>query len=222
MTMRLSSSASAALRHARDRLVRRVGLRLQLRAHLVRAALVRELRDRLDRLGADLALRAREERQQRVDHLARRRACPSARTTMGMAFGFAVVQHLHEPRQRLLAADLGQRIDGALADPPVRVARGLDQAVDGALVLRLVQDLDGGAAHVLVLVLHQLQHGLDDASARRSCRAHRRRGCAPTSRCPSARRAGAARSSRCRPRSALRRRRGGRSRSRPSAPRSGT
>ena len=43
--------------------------------------------------------------------------------------------------------------------------RGLDQEVDGALVLGLVQDLDRGAADVLVLVADQFERRLDHARA---------------------------------------------------------
>ena len=77
----------------------------------------------------------------------------------------AGAQQVEQRRQRARAADLGERVDGALAHPPVVVARGFDQVADGALVLGLVQDLDRGATDVLVLVADQLERRLDHARA---------------------------------------------------------
>ena len=90
---------------------------------------------------------------------------PSARTTIGSALGVARGQHFQQARHGAFAADLGERVHGALADPPVLVPRRLDERVDRALVLGLVEDLDRGAADVVVLVAHQLQHGVDDLRA---------------------------------------------------------
>ncbi len=76
-----------------------------------------------------------------------------------------VLEHFDQPRHRTLAADFGQRIDGAFAHPPVLVLGGFDEVADGAIVLGLVEDLDRGAADVFVLVADQLQHGFDDFRA---------------------------------------------------------
>ena len=57
--------------------------------------------------------------------------------TAAMATGKRTIvlgHHLEQRRQRFRVADLGQRVGGALADPPVLVARRLDELVDGALV----------------------------------------------------------------------------------------
>ena len=86
---------------------------------------------------------------------------PSARSAAGTERG-SPVEHFEQGRCGLGAADLGQRIGGAFAHPPVVVAGGADQVVDGALVLGLVEDLDGGAADVVVLVADQVQDGVHD------------------------------------------------------------
>ena len=109
-------------------------------------------RQRLDGLDADLLLRARQQRQQQVRRARRRRACRWRARRPAATWPAPVCSISIRRGRALLAADLGQRVDGALADPPVLVPRGLDQLVDGALVLGLVEDLDGGAADVLVLV----------------------------------------------------------------------
>ena len=88
---------------------------------------------------------------------------PSARATVGSERVFSELSSSMQRGHGLLAADFGERVHGALADPPVLVLGRLDQEVDRALVLGLVEDLDGGAAHVLVLVADQLDDGVDDA-----------------------------------------------------------
>ena len=75
--------------------------------------------------------------------------------------GHALLEHLVQARYGLAVADGRQRIDRALADPPVLVLGGLDQVQDGAFILGLVQDLDRRAPDVLIIVLDQLQHGVD-------------------------------------------------------------
>ena len=91
---------------------------------------------------------------------------PSARTTIGSRLVVGGrLQHFHQTRHGTLAADLGERVHRALAHPPVGIARRLDERFDGALVLGLVEDLDGRAADVLVLVAHQLQHRVDHLRA---------------------------------------------------------
>ncbi len=82
----------------------------------------------------------------------------------GLAVGRGL-QHLHQARHCALAADLCQGVHGALADPPVAVARCRDEGLDRALVLGLVEDLDGRAPDVLVLVAHQLQYRVDHLRA---------------------------------------------------------
>ena len=68
------------------------------------------------------------------------------------------LQHLVEAGHGLGIADLRQGIDGALAHPPVAVPGGIDQLGDRAFVLGLIEDFDGGAADVLVVVLDQGKH----------------------------------------------------------------
>ncbi len=109
-------------RHARDGLVGRGHLRLQLVAHLLGAALVRQLatapgwprcgsRAPGGRPGAAACRPA-----------CCRRACRARAPRSEPPCRSPAVQHLHQARQGALAADLRQRIDGALAHPPVLVA----------------------------------------------------------------------------------------------------
>ena len=87
---------------------------------------------------------------------------PIARITVGK--DFASPPSISMKRGRALAAaDFRERIDRALAHPPVRVLGCLDQLRDRTLVLGLVENLDGRPADVLVLVLDQREHGIDDA-----------------------------------------------------------
>ncbi len=142
---------------------RRAGA-LDIAANGIRALVVREPRKRVDHLDFDLFLGALEELHQRLDRARIAELAERAGDRRQRA-GAARVQELHERRQRLLAADLRERIDGALAHPPILVLRRFDQEVDGALVLRLIQDLDRGATDIFVLVANELDDGVDDARA---------------------------------------------------------
>src|SRR5690606_40629241 len=71
--------------------------------------------------------------------------------------------HLHLP-------SFPTRRSSDLADPPVLVARRLDEPIDCAFVAAGVQDLDRGAANVLVLVLDEVEDGVDDAWAADACK----------------------------------------------------
>ena len=97
-------------------------------AHLVGALLVGQLARApgWPRCGSRVSGR-RQRAAAALDELARRRACRARAPRSAAPWRCAVLQHLHEARHGALAADLGQRIDGALAHPPVRVAGGLDQ-----------------------------------------------------------------------------------------------
>ena len=75
------------------------------------------------------------------------------------------LQHLDQPRHRLAVSHGPERVDRALADPPILVLGRLDQVVQGALVARLVQDLDRGASHLLVLVRDEFERRADDLRA---------------------------------------------------------
>ena len=74
----------------------------------------------------------------------------------------ASLEHRINRRQGLNVTDFYQRIGGAFADPPVVVGCRLDELVDGAFVPARVEDLDSRTADVVVLVLDELQHGVDD------------------------------------------------------------
>ncbi len=90
---------------------------------------------------------------------------PSARTTIGIAFGFAVVS-ISARRGSAFLLPISASASTARSLTHQSVSRvALIRLLDRALVLRLVEDLDGGTAHVLVLVLHEGEHGLDDARA---------------------------------------------------------
>jgi hypothetical protein len=93
LNMRLSSSASVACDHAVHRLIGGRGLVLQLGAQLVHAFLVDELAESLDRLDADLTLRTRHERQQRVHELGIADLTEGAHDDR-QRFGIARLQHL--------------------------------------------------------------------------------------------------------------------------------
>ena len=88
-----------------------------------------------------------------------------ARTTTGTALAGEVFEHFHHPRQRLVAANLCQRVDRAFADPPVLILRGFDELRDRTLVLGLVEYFDGGAADFLVRIARQLQDRVDNLGA---------------------------------------------------------
>ena len=137
------------------------------RAHGFGLLLARELRDGGDRGDADLFLGPLQVRQDLVEdlviaELADRRNRDGQRAIV-------LRHHLEQSRQRFRVADLGQRVGGALADPPVLVARRLDEPIDGALVAAGIEDLDRRAADVLVLVLDELEHGVDDARPADAC-----------------------------------------------------
>ncbi len=145
-------------------LIRGTDLVLQAGAYLLGLTVVGELGQRLDGLDADLALRPLQHRQDGIDVLWLAELAERAHDD-GQCLGIARLQHFEQPGHRTLAADFGERIDGAFADPPVIVAGGLDQVVYGPLILGLVQNLDGRAPDILVLLLYQLQHSVDDPGA---------------------------------------------------------
>ena len=60
-------------------------------------------------------------------------------------------------------ADLGQRVGGAGAHPPVLVLERVEQILHRVRILHAVEHLDGGAAHLLGLVLEQ-SHQVDDGA----------------------------------------------------------
>ena len=121
---------------------------------------VRELRERADGLEPDVLFLAREHWQHRVDHLVVAEPAERAYHDRHRLRGRRL-EHFDQAGHRALAADLRERIHGALADPPVLVLGGFDEVTDRAVVLRLVEDLHRGAADVLVLVADELQHGVD-------------------------------------------------------------
>ena len=157
------------------------GLGLDLHADVFEPAFVGELGQRGDGLEPDLFFLARQHRQHRVDDLVVAEAAERAHHHRQGARGRGA-EHFDQARHRAFAADFGERIHGAFADPPILVLGGFDEVTDRAVVLGLVEDLDRGAADVLVLVADQLQARPRPPSVRRSCRARPRRGCAPTSR----------------------------------------
>ncbi len=129
------------------------------------AGLVREPDQRRHGLDADVRLGPVERRQHdrgraRVADLAER--AHHARDGLGVR-----LHHLDQPRHGLLAADLAECVHGALADPPVRILGGLEQVGERAFVLGLVQDLDGGAADLLVLVGDERERRADRAADQR-------------------------------------------------------
>ena len=132
--------------------------RLQPHADGVGSPLIDELRDRRDGFELDLVFGALQHRQQVLDALlvADFADGPHHR---GERFGLTL-QHLDEPRQRLRAADLRERIHRTLAHPPVAVPGRLDQLGDRALVLGLIQNLDRCPANVLILVLDEGENGV--------------------------------------------------------------
>ncbi len=134
---------------------------LQLAAQLFRPSLVHDFRQCLDYFDAHFALGPGHEGHQCIHHLRVAQLAQGADDD-GHGLGVTRLEHFQKARHRAFAADLGQRVDGALADPPILVARGGDERLDGTLILRLVQDLDGRAANVVVLVPHQLQNRIDD------------------------------------------------------------
>jgi hypothetical protein len=129
-------------------------------------------------------------------------------------FHFAA-QHFDEAGQGFGAADFRQRIDGALAHPPVGILGGLDQLSDGTLVLGLVENFNGRSADVLVLVLDQRENGVDDARSADLAERIGRPGAHPPIAVGNHLQQVLDRLGGCRPRSRPRPRRGGRTRSRP-------
>ena len=125
------------------------------------APLVGEPRERRNGLDFDLALGPLQHGQQVLDALL---VADFADAADHRRQGFHLAaQHFDEAGQGFGAADFRKRIDGALAHPPVRILGRLDQLSDGALVLGLIENLNGRAADVLVLVLDQRENGVDDA-----------------------------------------------------------
>ncbi len=118
----------------------------------------------MNRFDPDFALGARGERQQCVDQL---RVAELAQRPDhdGYCFGITGLKHFGEPRDGLFAADFGKRIDRALADPPVVVMGRLNERLDRTLVFCLIEDFDGRAANVFVLVADELQDRVDDLRA---------------------------------------------------------
>ena len=137
-------------------------LRLDLYADLLEPAFVGELRQRGDGFEPDVFLFARQHGQHSVDDLVVTEAAERTHDHR-QRFRWRGNEHFDEPRHRALAADFGERIDGAFADPPVLVFGRLDEVTDGAIVFGLIEDLDRRAADVLVLIAHQLKHGFDDS-----------------------------------------------------------
>ncbi len=80
----------------------------------------------------------------------------------GQGLRFPRSQHFDEARQGFAAADLGERIHGAFAHPPIGVLGGVDQLRHGAFVLGLIENFYGGAPNVLILVPDEGEHGVDD------------------------------------------------------------
>ena len=138
------------------------GLRLDLHADVFEALIVRELCERMHRLDLQFLLGARlHDLQDGLDraHVPELAERPDDnRHRLRRSF----LQHFDQAWHGACAADRGERIDRAFADPPVAIASGQQQFVDRALVFRLVQDLDRGAADVLVLVTHQREDRIDD------------------------------------------------------------
>ncbi len=145
---------------ARHRGIRIIRLALQLDANLVGLVLIAQARKGLNHLDPRFLFRALQQGQQQLHRFGVAELADGPHHH-GNLLGGAPAQHLVHARHGAFAADFRQRIDRALADPPVAVPGGLDQVIDGALVLGLVQDFDGGAPDVIVLVAHQLQHGFD-------------------------------------------------------------
>ncbi len=146
-----------------DRLVGGIGAgRLDVTAHAIGALVVGQPRERVDGLDLDLLLRALQQAHHRLDHARVAELAERARHGRQRARIFGV-QQLHQRRHCLLAADFRERVHGPLAHPPVLVLGRLDQEVDRALVLGLVQDLDRRAAHFFVFVADQLDDGVHDA-----------------------------------------------------------
>src|SRR6185369_13397906 len=125
------------------------------------AAVITETCHRLYGLDAQFLLRSRQEGQQLLDILRLTQPADGAHHHAQRA-RWRGEQHFDQSRQRALVADLGQGIHRAFAHPPVLVLGGLDEQAHRALVLGLIQDLDGAAADVIVLVARQLQHRIDD------------------------------------------------------------
>ena len=125
---------------------------LQLRRRRQRA-------DRLDRLALDRIVRrfqlAQDRRHRgRIGEL-RQRADRHRRCLV------VFLEQRDDMRHRLLVAEISQRVDGAFAHPPVGVLERLHQVAERALVLGGVENLHRGAAHELVVVAEDLQHGVD-------------------------------------------------------------
>ncbi len=151
-------------RRLRDRLFVVRGLRLDLHADVLETALVGEFGQRSDGLEPDFLLFPLQHGQHGVDDFVITQSAQGPHHHRHRA-GRGGLQHFHQARHGAFAADFGQRVDGAFADPPILVLGRVDQVTDGAIVLGLVQDLDGRAPDVFVLVAHQVQHGFDHLRA---------------------------------------------------------
>ena len=71
-----------------------------------------------------------------------------------------LAKHVDELRYGALAADFRQRIDRALADPPILIVGGSHELIDRPFIPGSHQYLDRGSANVLVFVIDQCEHGV--------------------------------------------------------------
>ena len=123
---------------------------------------VGELGERRDGLGLDFVFRPLQHRQQVLDAFLIADLADRANDGR-QGFRFARAQHFEESGQGLGAAYFGECIHRAFTHPPIGVLGGFDQLRHGAFVLGLVEDLDGGPPDVLIFVLDEREHGIDDA-----------------------------------------------------------
>ena len=141
------------------------------------------LASEVDGLEADLLLFALQHGQHGIDDLVVAEAAERAHHHRQGARRRGL-EHFEQARHGAFAADFGERVHGAFADPPVLVLGGVDEVADGAVVLGLVEDLDRRRGGRLRPGRRRAAARPRRPSVRRSCRVRRRRGCAPTSRRP--------------------------------------
>ena len=133
---------------------------LDLLLNRVRQATVGQFGQCVDGFDPDFLLRALQQRQQFAGDicLPQFAQCPDYhRNVLGIS-----TEHLQQSRHGFLAADITERIDGPLANPPVLILGGLDQLADRPFILGLIQDLDGRAPDVFVFVLDEYQDRVYD------------------------------------------------------------
>ena len=127
--------------------------------------LIGQPRQRLDGLDADFLLGARQHRREQVERFLDRRACRSrAPPPAARAHWRSRSISYRRGTARLLPISASASTARSLTHQSVSL-RGLDQVIDRALILGLVQDLDRRAPDILVLVAHQLEHRIDDFRA---------------------------------------------------------